>query len=99
MNYEPQTRQPRGVDLLIKRQNGVCDVCGKSRAHFKHVKCAKARKAAGFYIRKDKAADTKVRCVQCRGVFRHDTMMGNTCRGCYAAMYGEIFGAGEVSHG
>ncbi len=46
--YKPQVRYPRGVDPKVRYQSGRCDVCGKSRSHFKHEKCAKARKASGF---------------------------------------------------
>ncbi|UXZ44514.1 hypothetical protein [Pseudomonas soli] len=52
--YKPQVRYPRGVDPKVRKQSGRCDVCGKSRAHFKHELCAKARQAAGFvYLRQD----------------------------------------------
>ncbi|WP_286919748.1 hypothetical protein [Pseudomonas sp. UBA6753] len=83
MNYEPQVRTPRGVDPQVRCQSGRCDVCGKSRAHFKHDKCSKARQAAGFLRWKEPEGDRKVKCVQCHGAFRIDSMMGNTCRGCY----------------
>ncbi len=50
--YKPQVRYPRGVDPKVRKQSGRCDVCGKSRAHFKHDKCSKVRQAAGFvYLR------------------------------------------------
>lgn len=50
--YQPQVRYPRGVDPKVRKQSGRCDVCGKSRAHFKHEKCSKARQIAGFvYLR------------------------------------------------
>ena len=94
MNYEPQTRQPRGVDPQVRKLGGRCDVCGKSRAHFKHEKCARARQAAGFKIVKGPAADAKVTCVQCHRIHRYDAMMGNTCRECYVLVL-----SGEVDRG
>lgn len=103
MNYEPQARPARGIDpMLSNRLTGRCDICGKSRPHFKHDKCSKARQEAGFRMRAEKPADAKVKCVQCHGVFTHGSMMGNTCRDCYAAMYRRIFGtapAPEVANG
>lgn len=96
MNYEPQTRYPNGVDPKVRYQSSVCDVCGKSRAHYKHVKCSKARKAAGFRFVGEKHADTKVKCVQCQGLFAYGSMMGNTCRDCHAATLDRVFGGGEA---
>lgn len=93
MNYQPQVRAPRGVDPQVRHQSGRCDVCGKSRAHFKHDKCSKARQVAGFKIRGDKDANAKVTCVQCHSVFAHGTMMGDTCRECYVLVL-----SGEVTH-
>lgn len=98
MNYEPQVRSPRGVDPQVRHQSGRCDVCGKSRTHFKHDSCSKARQAAGFKYWKEPEGNRKVSCVQCHGSFRIDAMMGNTCRRCYAdSMYLLIMGeAGHV---
>lgn len=92
MNYEPQVRSPRGVDPQVRHQSGRCDVCNRSRAHHKHGKCSKARQAAGFVRWKEPEGDRKIKCVQCRGAFRIDAMMGNTCRGCYAAMFSQATG-------
>lgn len=98
MNYEPQVRSPRGVDPQVRCQSGRCDVCGKSRAHFKHDRCSKARQVAGFIRWKEPDGNRKVKCVQCRREFRIDALMGNTCRDCYATQFKQAIGL-EVSNG
>lgn len=99
MNYEPHARPARGIDpMLSNRLTGRCDICGKSRPHYNHDKCSKARQVAGFKIVKGPAPDSKVTCVQCHRVYRYDAMMGNTCRDCYAAQLKQAIGL-EVSNG
>lgn len=99
MNYQPQSQPPRGFNPMVRKLlNGRCDVCGKSRSHYKHDKCAKARKAAGFKYWDEPAASTPMTCVQCNRVFRYDAMAGNCCRGCFAVQFGQATGR-EVSNG
>ncbi|UJW20798.1 MULTISPECIES: hypothetical protein [Pseudomonas] len=92
MNYQPKVRSPSGVDPQVRYQSGRCDVCGRSRAHHNHDKCSKARQAAGFLRWKEPDGNRKVKCVECRGEFRIDSMMGNACRFCYLAMFRQVLG-------
>ncbi len=52
VEYTPQTRPARGMNpAFASHMHVICDVCGKSRAHYQHGKCSKLRQAAGFDIR------------------------------------------------
>ena len=49
MTYEPQPRQVPGEYPMNRSSfRCMCDVCGKPRNRGKHLKCAEARKKAGF---------------------------------------------------
>ena len=50
--YAPQSRPAKGLNpSFASHMSIVCDVCGKSRAHYRHEKCSRIRQAAGFDIR------------------------------------------------
>lgn len=92
MNYQPQVRSPRGVDPQVRLQSGRCGVCGKSRTHYRHEKCSKARQAAGFIRWKEPPEGQKIQCKCCHRGFRVSEMMGNECRDCYMSMFRQVIG-------
>lgn len=98
MSYQPQVRSPRGVDPQVRLQSVICDVCDKPRNKGQHDKCSKARQAAGFKYWKEPDGNRKVKCVQCHGEFRIDSMMGNTCRSCHVLVLRQTIGGEDLSH-